>query len=182
MGQKQIGIVVKEQHEKIMKQDKSDVMAECTIIDYNESMLTQMMQLFYDTVHEVCARDYNEKQLERWAPQQPDLISWKQRLNNNYCKVAFVNQVLVGFAELTDEWHVDTLYVHKDYQRKGIANALFNALMQLAYSQKQQLVTTEASITAKPFFESHGFTVTRTKTKLYNGKEFVNYEMQKQLS
>ena len=161
---------------------KSDVMSDCTIVDYEESMLAGMMQLFYETVHVICARDYNEKQLERWAPQQPDVISWKQRLNNNYCKVAFVNQVLVGFAELTDEWHVDTLYVHKDYQRQGIANALFNELMQLAYSHNQQLVTTEASITAKPFFESHGFSVTRIKTKLYNGKEFVNYEMQKQLS
>lgn len=157
-------------------------MVDCTIVDYSESMLPAMMQLFYDTVHAVCAKDYNEKQLERWAPTEPDVISWKQRLNNNLCKVAFNNEVLVGFAELTEDAHVDTLYVHKDYQRQGIASGLYKELQQLALNNHMEGLTTEASITAKPFFESRGFTVTNIKTKLYNGKEFINYEMQKQLS
>jgi putative acetyltransferase len=163
-------------------EDKSEVMVECTLVDYNENMLAEMMQLFYDTVHEVCARDYNEKQLERWAPHEPDVIIWKQRLNNNLCKVAFINEVLVGFAELTEDAHVDTLYVHKDFQRQGIARELYNELLHLAINHQMEQLTTEASITAKPFFESRGFTVTNVKTKLYNGKEFINYEMQKQLS
>lgn len=149
------------------------------IKDYEEEMLAELIDLFYETVHTVCIGDYNEDQLERWAPKQADLVSWKQRLANNLCKVAFINSVLVGFAELTSDGHVDTMYVHKDFQHRGIAGALLNELQHIAAENEFRTLTTEASITAKPFFEKYGFEITRVKTKLYNGKEFINYEMKK---
>lgn len=159
----------------------SQTKSELLIVDYTESMLPQMMELFYNTVHEVADKDYNQQQLNRWAPLQPDVVAWTQRLNNNLCKVAILDDVVVGFAELTSEGHVDTMYVHKDHQREGVAGILLNALMQVAAARKYNMLTTEASITAKPFFEKFNFKVTRVKKKLYNGKEFINYEMIKEL-
>ena len=35
-----------------------------TILDYEEGMLDEMMQLFYDTVHTVNARDYRKGQVK----------------------------------------------------------------------------------------------------------------------
>lgn len=156
-------------------------MAEIKIIDFEENMLEEIMQLFYDTVHSVNAKDYNEQQLERWAPSKPDVVSWKQRLGNNICFVAIVENKIAGFAELTDDGHVDTMYVHKDHQRKGVATNLMQQLLKIASERNYTELTTESSITAKPLFEKYGFEVTRIKKKLYNGKEFINYEMTKAL-
>jgi putative acetyltransferase len=97
------------------------------------------------------------------------------------CKLAVIENVLVGFAELTLDGHVDCMYVHKDYQGKSVARSLLNELLQIAEERNYEVLSTEASITAKPFFEKHGFNVTQIKRKLYNGKEFTNYKMIKQL-
>ncbi len=156
-------------------------MNELLIKDYEESMLDEMISMFYDTVHTVNAKDYNKEQLDGWAPQKSDRISWVQRLNNNVCKVAFINNVLIGFAEVTAEGHIDTMYVHKDFQRRKIAAGLIEALMEVTSKRNYEVLTTEASITAKPFFEKFGFEVTRRKKKLYNGRAFVNYKMTKYL-
>src|SRR3954451_24168544 len=129
------------------------------ILDYEESMLDEMMRLFYDTVHTVNARHYRKEQLNGWAPKNCDKRFWQQRLTKNICKVAFIGEVMVGFTELVDDGHVDTLYVHKDFQRRRIAASLINELLQIAEARNYSLLTTEASITAKPFFEAYGFRV-----------------------
>ncbi|MGI8636169.1 MAG: GNAT family N-acetyltransferase [Segetibacter sp.] len=156
-------------------------MEEFKILDYEEPMLDEMMQLFYDTVHTVNARHYRKDQLNGWAPENSDKRFWEERLRKNVCKVAFLNNQMVGFTELVDDNHVNTLYVHKDFQRRKVAAKLMQELMQIAERRNCTMLTTEASITAKPFFEAHGFRVTRIKKKLYNGKDFTNYKMKKVL-
>jgi putative acetyltransferase len=151
------------------------------ILDYEEGMLDEMMQLFYDTVHTVNARHYRKEQLNGWAPQNLDKRFWEERLKKNVCKVAFIDNQMVGFTELVDDGHVDTLYVHKDFQRRRIAANLIEEILQRAEERKYRVLKTEAIITAKPFFEAHGFRVTRIKKKLYNGNDFTNYKMTKEL-
>ena len=48
-----------------------------------------------------------------------------------------------------------TLYVHSDYQGKGIATAICNQLE----SAVQENIVTHASVTARPFFEKRGYKV-----------------------
>lgn len=150
------------------------------ILDYEECMLDEMIQLFYETVHTVNAKDYKKEQLNGWAPAKTDKKFWEQRLRKNICKVAFLDGKMVGFTELEDG-HLDTMYVHKDFQRRRVAANLIDEILQIAEEKNYDSLTTEASITAKPFFESYGFKVTRIKRKLYNGKDFTNYKMIKYL-
>lgn len=42
-------------------------------------------------------------------------------------------------------------------------------------------ITTEASITAKPFFEKHGFVCLKKQNKEYRGMFFVNFLMKKSM-
>src|SRR5215210_6906669 len=155
---------------------------ELVIQDYQENMLDEMMQLFYDTVHTVNARDYRKEQLNGWAPLHTDKRFWEQRLKKSVCKVAFINNVMVGFTELVDDGHVDTMYVHKDFQRRKVAASLIDEILQIAEQRNYSVLTTEASITARPFFEAFGFEVTQVKRKLFNGKDFTNFKMKKDLS
>ncbi len=154
---------------------------ELVIQDYKENMLDEMMQLFYDTVHTVNAKDYKKDQLNGWAPLHTDKKFWQQRLRKSICKVAFIDNVLVGFTELVDDGHVDTMYVHKDFQRRKVAASLIDEILQIAEKRNYSVLTTESSITARPFFEAFGFKVTQVKKKLYNGKDFTNFKMTKAL-
>ena len=156
-------------------------MKDLKIVDYEEGMLDEMMRLFYDTVHTINARDYRKEQLNSWAPLNIDKRFWEQRLKKNVCKVAFINDIMVGFTELVDE-HVETMYVHKDFQRRKVAANLIDELLQIAFERNYSILTTEASLTARPFFEAFGFRVTQVKKKLFNGKDFTNFKMTKDLS
>jgi len=88
------------------------------IVDYNESMLDEMLRLFYNTVHTVNAKDYNQEQLENWAPETIDKKKWEERLTNNVCFVNICNKQITGFGELSEEGGIDTMYVHKNHQGK----------------------------------------------------------------
>ena len=82
-------------------------------------------------MHEIIEKD----KLNRWAPLDVDKRFWQQRLKKNVCKVAFINNIMVGFSELEDE-HVETMYVHKDFQRRKVAQACIDELLQIANERK----------------------------------------------
>ena len=55
--------------------------------------------------------------------------------------------------------YFDFLYVHKDYQRQGIADNLYTEIQAKAIKQGTTLLTADVSITARPFFEKKGFKI-----------------------
>ncbi|MBS9804723.1 GNAT family N-acetyltransferase [Bacillus cereus] len=146
---------------------------------FEKEDLDQVLQLFYETVHTVNARDYNELQLQAWAPKRLDRESWLQSLEKNISYVADNNGVIVGFGDYNDEHYVDRLFTHKDYQGKGIASYILQELEKEAVSLGHGEIYTEASITAKPFFESKGFACIKEQNKQHNGQNFINYVMKK---
>ncbi len=140
-----------------------------------------LQQLFYDTVHTVNARDYIPEQLDIWAPVEPDREAWA-RLDGQACFVVEFRKKPVGFASLDDSGEIDFLFVHKDFQGKGIATALVKQLERLARKRGMLLLHTRSSITARTFFEKYGFILTAEKRKILRGMEFVQYSMEKRLA
>ncbi|MGI6154978.1 MAG: GNAT family N-acetyltransferase [Enterococcus lemanii] len=63
--------------------------------------------------------------------------------------MATINDKVVGFDDINQTGYLDCLFVHKDYKRQGIATALCNQLERFIQSN----IMTDASITAKSFFE-----------------------------
>ncbi|WP_367272630.1 GNAT family N-acetyltransferase [Bacteroides sp.] len=49
------------------------------------------------------------------------------------------------------------MFVHKDYQRRGIASFLLSMAEDYAIKHQIPIITSEVYITAKPFFESRGY-------------------------
>ncbi len=47
---------------------------------YRPSDCSEVLRLFYDTVHTVNARDYTEEQLDAWADGKPDAAKWNKSL------------------------------------------------------------------------------------------------------
>lgn len=146
---------------------------------FHKEDLEQVLQLFYETVHTINAKDYNVLQLQAWAPDQLDRESWLKSLEKNISYVADYNGMIVGFGDYNEDHYVDRLFTHKDYQRKRIASYILQKLEQEAVNLGHRGIYTEASITAKPFFESKGFICIKEQKKEHNGKIFINYVMKK---
>jgi putative acetyltransferase len=152
-----------------------------TIRRYMPADTQPIMQLFHDTVHAINIRDYSPEQIDAWAPPVMDEQRWKQRLSDHHTFVAEIDGVIVGFADFEDNGHLDCFYCHKDYQGVGVGKRLLAALEAEAQTRGIGRFFTEASITARPFFERHGFVVIQEQHVLHNGVTFTNYRMEKWL-
>lgn len=147
---------------------------------YRPSDKRSLQVLFFDTVHAVNARDYTPKQLEVWAPTVPDREAWA-RLDVQHCFVVEFRKTVVGFASLDPVGMVDFLYVHKDFQGRGIATTLLKQLERLARKKKHPALQAEASITARIFFEKVGFMLVSEGKKEVSGLEFHTFLLEKVL-
>lgn len=145
---------------------------------YRQSDCKELVELFYNTVHTVNAKDYTEEQLNVWATGEVDLEKWNISLQEHFSMVAVDQGILVGFGDIDNTGYLDRLYVHADYQRKGIATALCNQLEQAI----QVNITTYASITAKPFFEKRGYIVVKEQQVERQGIFLTNFIMKKMIN
>lgn len=146
---------------------------------YREADCAGLAELFFHTVHTVNAKDYTPAQLNAWATGRVDLSAWNQSFLVHNTLVAEVNGIIAGFGDMDKNGYLDRLYVHKDYQRRGIATAIVNVLEQQAVSADISRFTTHASITAKPFFIRRGYCVVRKNTVVRNTVELIQFIMEK---
>ena len=116
---------------------------------YRQADCPALAELFYKTVHRVNARDYTPEQLCACATGKVDLDVWNRLFLQHHTLAAEADGVILGFGNMDDTGYLDRLYVHKAYQRRGVASAICDALEKDAAAT---VYTTHASITAKPFF------------------------------
>ena len=146
------------------------------IREYQSSDCEVLAELFYNTVHMVNKKDYTKEQLDVWATGIIDLEKWNQSFEEHYSLVAIDDEMIVGFGDINKAGYLDRLYVHSDYQRKGIATAICNQLEQAV----QGSIVTHASITAKPFFEKRGYRVIKEQQVERQGIFLTNFIMEKE--
>ena len=97
--------------------------------------------------------------------------------------VAWEQNSIAGFADIDlAEGYLDRMYVSKDFQRQRVATALLSQLEQAAKDAGCQKITSDVSITARPFFERNGFRVIRRQEVVRRDVTLVNFKMEKELS
>ncbi len=152
---------------------------------YRAQDLTQMLQLFCDTVHSVNAGDYNQAQQEAWAPysvleDEQTRTRWHNSLQQHLSLVVWEGGQMAGFADMdVQSGYLDRLYVSRDFQRQGVATLLVQTLEQAAKDAGCASVTSDVSITARPFFESRGYRVLRQQQVERKGVVMTNFKMEK---
>jgi putative acetyltransferase len=149
--------------------------------EYREDDVAAIVALFRDTVRRVNSRDYSVEQVEAWAPDQIDIGAWTHRLAYRFTVVAEIDGQVAGFADFEEGGHLDHLYVHADRQRGGVGRALLAVIEAEARDRGLSSLFTEASITARPFFERQGFVTLRKQVVECRGVKMVNYPMAKNL-
>jgi putative acetyltransferase len=148
---------------------------------YVPADLDALIDLFRESVRRIAIRDYTEAQVKAWAPDTVDRASWATRRASRPTWVAEIDDEIAGFTDLEPDGHVDMMFVHPDHQGRGVANALLNHVESEAARLGLARLHTEASITARPFFEKKGFRVLAPQTVSLRGQDFVNYRMEKRL-
>ena len=122
---------------------------------YQEKDAGDLSKIYYNTIHQICKSNYNEEQLNAWAPS--DLVEyysgWKEKLAKIKPLIATIGKQIVGFAEFEENGHIDCFYVHHQFQGKKIGSKLIEEIEKIAKQKNISKIYAEVSITAKPFFE-----------------------------
>ena len=148
---------------------------------YRPTDLAGLIALFRDTVRRINGRDYSQQQVLAWAPDDIDARRWRHRFDSKEVWVADLDGAPVGFVDVARDGLIDMLYVHADHQGVGIASLLLRTVEASARTHGLLRLFTEASITARPFFEHRGFRVIAPQRVMRWAQEFLNYRMDKAL-
>lgn len=146
-----------------------------------QSDAVELKNLFQNTVLAINRRDYSQAEVEDWASCGDDLSNIENMIKTHYFIVA-VNQQseIVGFSSITSQGYLHSMFVHKDFQGEGIATMLLNEIEQYAITNGIMRITSEVSLTARPFFEKKGYIVEEEQKRKANQLSLTNFWMAKQ--
>ena len=156
-------------------------------INYNirpleEKDLYNMQNLFRSTVLNVNIKDYTKEEVEDWASCGNDMEHWKEILFNNQFIGAFDKQDnLIGYSSMNKNGYMHSMFVHKDWQGKGIATLLLSEVERIAIQYEVKEITSEVSKTARLFFEHKGYVVECEQKQQANRLRLTNYKMKKNI-
>lgn len=150
---------------------------------YRPEDLEELVQLFYETVHTVNLGDYTREETDAWVPSPAavDRAAWGESLSAHYTVVAEREGQLLGFGDMDATGYFDRLYVHREFQGRGAASAIAEALEGYALGLGLGRVTVHASRTARPFFQRRGYKTLYAQQVERRGVLLENFAMEKTL-
>ena len=141
-----------------------------------------MRELFRTTVLTVNSKDYTKEEVEDWTSCGDSVAHWKNLLaKNDYVGAIDRQGKIIGFSSVNAEGYLHSMFVHKDQQGKGLATLLLSEVEKIARKYDVHKINVEASITARPFFEKHGYKVVKEQKAKANRLWLTNYVMEKAL-
>lgn len=146
----------------------------------SEEDIPVLQVLFRETVLHVNARDYTREEVEDWASCGESAEHMKDLLaHNDYVAVLNERDEIIGFSSMNAEGYLHSLFAHKDYQRVGVGSLLLSAVEKRAQEYEVAEITSEVSLTARPFFEKRGYEVVKIQKRRANRLELTNFVMRK---
>lgn len=141
-----------------------------------------LRQICRDTTLRVNVEEYGCELVEKWAAMLKDVSKWEERIHRKNPFVAEKDGAIVGFAEITETGKISAFYSHCEWQRKGVGEALYEAIEAEASRLEVDSIQVESSSSASGFFERKGFRVMDEKVNLTDGIPSKSLLMRKQLS
>ena len=128
-----------------------------------------LRQICRDTTLHVNVKDYGVELVNKWAARLADAPRWAERVHRHNPFVAVMDNQIVGFAEITDAGKISAFYSHWQWQRKGVGDALYDAIEAEAARLNLDHLLVESSTGASGFFERKGFRVVGENETLTDG-------------
>ena len=141
-----------------------------------------LFDIFYSAVHGTAAAYYTPAQIAAWAPAELDRDAWAAHLDTIAPFVAQIDGRAVGYADLQSDGYIDHFFVHGDFARRGIGNALMRTLHRAARERALNRLYSNVSLAAVAFFNVWGFEYVHAQTPIRRGVAIDNVRMRKQLA
>lgn len=138
--------------------------------------------VYYSAIHEIARRDYNQQQLNAWAPANMDMGVWRERLRKIKPFVVEVDGEIAAYADVQPSGYIDHFFVAGSHAGSGIGRVLMNRIHQQATHLSLTELSSDVSRTAQPFFAHFGFEVVEQRRPVVRGVTVPNALMRKSLS
>ncbi len=156
-----------------------------TIRRYAAGEEAALWDVYFGAIHHVCIRHYTKEQVNAWAPDDFDSKTWLQcveRLNPFVAEIVDDQaSVLAGYTDLQDDGLIDHFFVHHKYQRRGVASALMQRVLDDAADRGINRLYSHVSKTAQPLYKRFGFSIISENEPVIRGVALTNATMEKRL-
>ncbi len=144
--------------------------------------IPEVRELFRSTVLAVNSKDYAKEEIADWASCGDSIERWKELLaKNDYIGALDRQGNIIGFSSMDSDGHLHAMFVHENWQGRGVAARLLSEVEKMAQEYGVGKIHAEASITARPFFEKHGYRTMKEQKQKANKLFLTNYKMEKVL-
>lgn len=168
--------------EFIMTKELSQLNPQYKLLPLEDKDIPEMQELFRSTVLNVNIRHYTKEEVEDWASCGDSVEHLKELLSHNHFIGAFDEASrMVGFSSMNKDGYLHSMFVHKDWQGKGVATQLLSEVEHIARQWGVAEITSEVSLTARPFFEKKGYEIVKMQKYRANKLELTNFVMRKLL-
>lgn len=130
----------------------------------------------------VNAQDYTAAEVADWASCGDISGHWDELFSHlHFIAATDCKGRIIGFSAVSRDGYLHSLFVHKDWQSKGIGTLLLSEAEKTAITYGARQMTSDVSITARPFFEKRGYTMTKEQKAKANRLHLTNYRIEKTL-
>lgn len=155
-------------------------LSDLTLRPYHPGDRRACYDVFREAVHTGAIGAYTPEQRAVWAP---DNGFHPETADKMLDMVAFVAENpdgagrLEGFMAMEKNGHLDRAFVRPCWMGRGLAQTLYDLLLEWARGAGLTQLTTEASHLARPFFEKNGWRVDAPETITRGGVEIERFRM-----
>jgi len=142
----------------------------------------QLERVFYSAVHHLAAKNYSPEQLDAWAPANPDMERWIERMRMLKPFVAEEEGLILGYADLQSDGQIDHFYVSGMHARQGVGSLLMDAVHKRAQKLGLERLYADVSHAARPFFQHFGFQTVEERRVVVAEVSMSNTRMKKWLT
>lgn len=155
-------------------------MKNISVRHYLPSDANSTLEIFLRAIREVASRDYSAPQIRAWA-RVDDPEAWAVRRGSRPAWIAETAGEAIGFSDLVPNGYLDMMFVLPNFQGLGVASLLLKQVERQAQEFGLLAIHTEASITARPFFQRRGFRVLKRQEVEKRGETLINFLMEKSI-
>lgn len=148
---------------------------------YQPSDVPSIIEIYRQSIHVLAAPFYNQAQLDAWAPAVMDPAKWHARVSPQQTFIADCDGRPAAFIVWDWTGHIDFMFTHPDFARRGLATALYMAAEESIRQHGAPRLFAEVSLAARPFFKSCGFVAEREREVECRNQRLHQFIMSKAL-
>ena len=163
-----------------------------SVIPYQADYAQSVSQIFHEAIHAIDDECYCAAHKAAWSAKPRSAYHWHKRLTRSKAWLVIDTRsmhyglpVCCGFINIEMGFHsrgyIDSLYVHPEYQGKGVAKSLYQALELWSREQGYKELSVDASRLSKSLFLAYGFKVNHRSYQEKLGQVIMGYLMSKSL-